>query len=210
MRYFAENRAEGFTLVELLIAMTLGLIVLTSLASAFVSQHKAFDVQEQVAEMVQGARAAMDMINSELKMAGYDPTDVGIVGVPYSATQLEIRGDLNSDGETDGTASNDDTNEEIIYTYDSANKQIDRNTGGGAQPFAENIQSFTFTYWKDKDDDGDGQIDEVVLASDEADIRQIDITITSRTSKPDPDYGSNGGYRTYTLSSYVTPPNLGF
>jgi type IV pilus assembly protein PilW len=196
MRYSAENRERGFTLVELLIAMMLGLIVLTSIASAFVSQRKAFDVQEQVAEMVQGARAAMDMINSELKMAGYDPTDAEIVGVPYSATQLEIRGDLNSDGETDGTASNDDTNEEIIYTYDSANKQIDRNTGGGAQPFAENILAFTFQYY-DKD---------LNTTTTAADIRQIDITITSRTSKPDPDYG----YRTYTLSSYVTPPNLGF
>jgi len=85
---------------------------------------------------------------------------------------------------------------EIIYTYDSANKQIDRNTGGGPQPFAENIQAFTFQYY-DKD---------LNTTTTAADIRQIDITITSRTSKPDPDYG----YRTYTLSSYVTPPNLGF
>jgi type IV pilus assembly protein PilW len=205
MRYSTEKREEGFTLVELLIAMAIGLVVLTSLSSAFVSQRKVYDAQEQVAEMVQGARAAMDMINSELKMAGYDPTDAEIVGVPYSATQLQILADLNSDGDTVG-----DTHEDIIYTYDSANKQIDRNTGGGAQPFAENIQAFTFQYWTDKDDDGNGQIDEVVLAADEADIRQIDITITSRTSKPDPDYGPNGGYRTYTLSSYVTPPNLGF
>ena len=202
MRYFAENREEGFTLVELLIAMALGLIVLTSLASAFVSQRKTFDVQEQVAEMVQGARAAMDMISSELKMAGYDPTDAdNFDGVPYSATQLQILADIDDDAGTGvGDGDTGDTHENITYTYDSANKQIDRNTGGGAQPFAENIEAFTFQYY-DKD---------LNTTSTAADIRQIDITITSRTSKPDPDYGSNGGYRTYTLSSYVTPPNLGF
>jgi len=188
--------------------MALGLIVLTSLASALVSQRKTYDAQEQVAEMVQGARAAMDMINSELKMAGYDPKNAGIVGVPYSATQLQILADIDDDAGTGvGDGDTNDTHENITYTYDSANKQIDRNTGGGRQPFAENIQSFTFTYWKDKDEDGDGQIDPVTSAADEADIRQIDIIITSRTSKPDP---TNGNYRTYTLSSYVTPPNLGF
>jgi len=201
MRGSIKKRECGFTLVELLIAMALGLIVLTSLASAFVSQRKTYDAQEQVAEMVQGARAAMEMINSELKMAGYDPTGAGIVGVPYSATQLQILADIDDDagtGVSDGDTN--DTHENITYTYDSVNKQIDRNTGAGGQPFAENIQAFTFQYY-DKD---------LNTTTTAADIRQIDITITSRTSKPDPDYGQNGGYRTYTLSSYVTPPNLGF
>ena len=201
MRDSTENRERGFTLVELLIAMTLGLIVLSSLASVFVSQRKTYDAQEQVAEMVQGARAAMDMISSELKMAGYDPTGADFVGVPYSATQLQILADIDDDAGTgSGDGDTGDPHENIIYTYDSANKQIDRNTGGGAQPFAENIQAFTFQYY-DKD---------LNTTTTAADIRQIDITITSRTSKPDPDHSSNGGYRTYTLSSYVTPPNLGF
>jgi hypothetical protein len=131
-------------------------------------------------------------------MAGYDPTGAVFDGIPYSATQLEILADLNGDGETDGTASNDDANEEIIYTYDSTNKQIDRNTGGGAQPFAENIQSFTFQYY-----DIGG-----IATTTAAAIRQIEITVTARTGQPDPDYSANGGYRTFTLRSYVTPPNL--
>ena len=183
-----EKKEQGFTLIELLIAMALALIMITSISGAFISQRKAYDTQEQVAEMVQGARAAMDMISREVKMAGYDPTGAGIVGIPYNATQLEILTDLNGDGDTS------DTHEDITYTYDSGNKQIDRDTGGGAQPFAENIQAFTFEYY-----DIDGN-----TTTTAADIRQIDITITARTSKPDPDTG----YRTYTLSSYVTPQNL--
>lgn len=198
--YSKKEKDPGFTLIELLIAMALALVVIGALSSAFLSQFKTFDAQEQVTEMIQDARAAMDMISREVKMAGYDPTGAGIVGIPYSATQLEIRADLNGDGETDGTASNDDTNEEIIYTYDSTNKQIDRNTGGGAQPFAENIQSFTFQYY-----DTDGN-----TTTTAADIRQIELTITARTSEPDPNYGQNSGYRTYTLISYVTPRNLDF
>lgn len=192
MQNSTKNCERGFTLIELLISMALALIVITSLSSAFISQRKTYAVQEQITAMTQDARAALDMISREVRMAGYDPTGASIVGIPYSATQLEVRADLNGDGDTS------DTHEDITYTYDSTNKQIDRNTGGGAQPFAENIQSFAFEYYKT-----DG-----TTTTTDADIRQIDITITSRTSKPDPNYGPNSGYRTYTLRSYVTPPNL--
>jgi len=192
MQNSTENSERGFTLIELLIAMAIALVVITSISSAFISQRKTYAVQEQITVMFQDARAAMDMISREVKMAGYDPTGAGMVGIPYNATQLEVRADLNGDGDTS------DTHEDITYTYDSTNKQIDRNTGGGAQPFAENIQSFTFQYY-----DTDAN-----TTTTAADIRQIDITITARTSEPDPDYGQNSGYRTYTLSSYVTPPNL--
>jgi len=199
MQNSTEKGVQGFTLVELLIAMAITLVVIGSLASTFISQRKTYNVQEQITEMQQTARAAMDMISREVKMAGYDPdfprifgTVSGIFGIPYSATQLAIRADLNEDGDTS------DTHENITYTYDSTDKQIDRNTGGGAQAFAENIQSFTFQYY-----DIDGN-----TTTTDADIRQIEITITARTSKPDPDYGQNSGYRTYKLISYVTPPNL--
>ena len=194
--YSKKEKNSGFTLVEFLIAMALALLIIGSLSSAFLSQRKTFDAQEQVTEMIQGARAVMDMISREVKMAGYDPTGAGIVGIPiFTATQLRIVADLNGDGDTS------DSHEIITYTDDSTNnKQIDRATGSGgtAQPFAENIQSCAFQY-----DDTDGN-----TAAAAADIRRIKITITSRTSKLDPNYGPNGGYRTYTLSSYVTPPNL--
>ena len=71
MNYYARNNERGFTLVELLIAMTIGLIILTALSSTFLMQRKIYDVQEQVAEMVQNARAAMDMMTREIRMAGY-------------------------------------------------------------------------------------------------------------------------------------------
>ncbi len=205
MQNSAENCERGFTLIELLIAMVIALVVLTSISSAFISQRKTYAVQEQITAMTQDARAALDMISREVKMAGYDPTDPGIFGIPsgifgipYSTTQLEIRADLNGDGDTS------DANENIIYTYDGTDFEINRNTGGGDQPFAENIQSFAFKYFQ-----SDGTT-EVTAAANEGNIRQIEITITAQTSEPDPNYGQNSGYRRYTLTSYITPPNLDF
>ena len=197
MQNSTEKWERGFTLIELLIAMALALVVITSLSSAFISQRKTYGVQEQITEMMQGTRAAMDIISREVKMAGYDPTGAGIVGIPYSATQLQIRADLNGDGDTA------DPNETIIYTENAG--KIERQDGVGTPvTLAENIPSgtFGFTYWE-----GDGTT-EVELPANEGNIRQVDITITIRTSKFDPNYGLNSGYRTCTLSSYVTPPNL--
>jgi hypothetical protein len=53
-------------------------------------------------------------------------------------------------------------------------------------------------------------VTEITTSAENDDIRQIKITITARTAKPDPDYTANGGYRTYTLTSYLTPRNLAF
>jgi type IV pilus assembly protein PilW len=203
LNYLSKNKESGFTLVELLIAMTIGLIILAALSSTFLMQRKTYDVQEQVVEMVQTARAAMDMMTREIRMAGYDPkgamqrsnpTGAKFVGIPYNANKLQIYADLNGDEDTG------DSNEDITYTYDAANLQIDRNTGGGGQPFAENIQLFTFDYL---DSNGNSTITT-------ADIRQIKITITVRSAKPDRNYTPNSGYRTYTLTSYITPRNLAF
>ena len=204
MYYSIENKERGFTLVELLIAMTIGLIILTALSSTFLMQRKAYDVQEQITEMVQTARAAMDMMSREIRMAGYDPTGAmqksdptgaKFVGIPYDANKLQIYADLKGDEDTN------DPHEYIKYTIDSDYPfEIRRDTGGGRQEFALNIQSFTFVYLE-----ADGTT-EVITSTDTDKIRQIKITITARTSKPDPNI--SGGYRTYTLTSYITPRNL--
>ncbi|MEA1900079.1 MAG: prepilin-type N-terminal cleavage/methylation domain-containing protein [Thermodesulfobacteriota bacterium] len=209
MNYYDRNNDTGFTLVELLIAMTIGLIILTALSSTFLMQRKIYDIQEQIAEMVQNARAAMDMMTREIRMAGYDPTDAGFDGITYDAHQLQIQANINGDEDIINADGSYDENENITYTYYDKNSvypyQIKRKTGSGDfVSFALNIQSFTFVYLK-----ADG-VTEITTSAENDDIRQIKITITARTAKPDPDYSANGGYRTYTLTSYITPRNLAF
>ncbi len=199
MLYGAENKEGGFTLAELLVAMLISGVVFGAISGTFIIQSRFYDVQEQVIEMMQSTRAAMNMISREVRMAGYDPTNVNIVGIP-NAAELRILADLNEDGETDGTITNDDANEEIIYSYDSVNHQIDRDTDGTDRTFAENVETFSFVYL-----DTNGAV-----TATPADIRQVQITITTKTSGPDPDYSDNGGYRTYTLTSLITPRNLAF
>ncbi len=148
MPNISVNSSRGLTLIELMVALSIGMIVLGALTATFILQRKAYSAQEQVIEMTQIARAAMDMIGREVRMAGYfnsanpmqrdSSANPHFVGIPAADSRLEILADLDGDGDTG------DANEHIIYTFDSANRMIRRNTGGGAQPFAENIQAFSF------------------------------------------------------------------
>jgi len=190
-----RRRNPGFTLVEVLISLVIGMVVLAALYAVFTIQNKNFAKQEQIGEMQQIARTAMDSMAREITMAGYDPNqttpaNAGITAA--SATSLSFTSDLNGNGDTA------DANESVAYAFDGANYRITRNTGGGGQPFAENIQGLTFTYY-----DAAGAV-----TATAADIRRIQIGITARTAKPDPAYLANNGYRTYTLTSFVTPRNL--
>jgi type IV pilus assembly protein PilW len=187
---------NGFTLVELLVSMSIGMVLLAAVTTTFMSQTRIYNAQEQVNEMQQNARGALDIITREVKMAGYNPNGVSFLGVTYSTTQLMIQADLDSSGaiSTSSTA-----NEQIIYAYDAANDRITRAVGSGsAQVLAEHIAAFDFTYL-----DGTGTATTV-----SANIRQVTINITARTAKPDPNFTSNGGYRTYTMAATITPGNL--
>jgi type IV pilus assembly protein PilW len=187
---------EGFTLVELMVSMSIGMVILAAVTTTFMSQTRIYNAQEQINEMQQNARGALDIITREVKMAGYKPNGGGFNGVTYSTTQLMIQADLDSDGaiSTSSTA-----NEQIRYVFDSANQRITRAVGSGsAQVIAEHISAFTFSYL-----DTNGTTTTVT-----ADIRQVSISITALTAKPDPNYTSNGGYRNYIVSATITPGNL--
>lgn len=187
---------EGFTLVELMVSMGIGMVILAAVTTTFMSQTRIYNAQEQINEMQQNARGVLDILSRELKMAGYKPNGGGFNGVTYSTTQLMVQADLNSDGaiSTSSTA-----NEQITYAFDNANEQITRAVGSGsAQILAEHISAFTFNYL-----DSAGAATTV-----SANIRQVSITITAKTAKPDPNFTSNGGYRTYTMSATITPGNL--
>jgi len=178
-----------------MVSTVIAMIVLAGVTNTFIGQTRYYNAQEHVNEMQQNARAAIDLMVREIKLAGYDPAGTAITasnGIPYSSSQLEVLADLNGDGSA--TASDED----VIYTYDGDNLRIRRTTAGVTTTVAENISAFTFAYL-----DASGN-----PTTTTGNIRQIQIGITARTSKPDPNYTVNNGYMTYQLTALITPQNL--
>lgn len=195
----------GFTLIELMVSIAIGLVVLASVATTFISQTRAYSAQEQINQMEQNLRGALDIMSREIKMAGYKPNGGSVSGVvSYSSTALTIQADLDGDGAVLASGTGSSTAyEQIVYSYDSVNKKITRQVGDGTvTTLAENISAFSFTYYQSQSSGG-------AAATSASNIRQIKVAMTGKTAKPDPGYQSNGGYRTVDLSATITPINLG-
>ncbi len=159
---FSGSKA-GFTIIELLLVVAISSIVLTGIYSVFRAQQKASATNTQLVMMQQNLRAAMAILAWDIRMAGYSPAGNATVGfVTAREGLMQMTMDLNDDGDAA------DSEENVSYGFRSADDAnldgrldslsvdfLRRNTGGGMQPMAADIQAFAFAYAFDNDQDGE-------------------------------------------------------
>jgi type IV pilus assembly protein PilW len=187
------NERGTVTVAELLAAIVMTAAAMGAMYSVMIAQNQVFSAQDRAVEMEQTARTIMNMISRDLRMAGYNPVrGISFNGITFDPVQLHIQADLNGNG------IRTDTNEDITYSFDAANRRLLRTAPNSIIVF-QNIQDFTFSYL-----DSNGN-----AATNSANIRQVMVSIKARAANPDPTYPENNGYRTLTLQSRVTPRDLG-
>ncbi len=169
------RRDNGFTLIELLVAMAISSIVMAAVASAYFVQVRGKNTQEALTDMNDTARAALEIMVHEIRMAGFDSQGTADAGILTAASD-ELRftmdigdGDPMTTFEPDGDA--DDANEDVRYAI-NASGDLGRETGGtgGLQALAHNVDALNFIYL-----DADGNI---TAALDQ--IRTIQVTLVAR------------------------------
>ena len=151
--------SSGFTLLELLISMTIGLVVLGSVFSSFTTQKKSYELQEQITVMEQNIRVPLDFITRELRNAGYNPTEdlttgtsVGLVpgtdsGVTTTININSIRMLSNLDGAgaddiigtVDDNSDTTGTNETVRYSFTGEDSDGDGVLDGGEDTDGDGI-----------------------------------------------------------------------
>ena len=72
MKIQSTHNEKGVTLVELLVALVIAAITLAGVYRVFISQTRSYAVQDQVMEVQQSVRSAMDIILRDLRMTGFD------------------------------------------------------------------------------------------------------------------------------------------
>lgn len=219
------KQQKGFTLIELMISMAVGGIVMAAVMTSFFSQHETYLAQDEVVEMQQNARIAMDMLAHDIRTIGYDPDNRGAAlttsGIDANGTASTLT--FTRDDETGGL-------ETIEYSLYDAFSTVSKNDGkiddlaleitdksgasGGRQPLAENISQLEFRYL---DDDGN-------TTSTLTKVRSIQISMLvqsshSATKSPPPSrsyttpagvtWSSDNGYRSLFLTSTIYCRNLG-
>jgi type IV pilus assembly protein PilW len=169
-----EKHAQGFTVIELLLAVAIAGIVMASFYSVYMSQQSSYLRQEEIAAMNQNIRSALFYMEKEIRMAGLDPTGRAGAGIVKAEENLiQITEDLwgqDGNGPPDGDI--DDTNEDITYTLTDNDGDGDTDLVRNNKLIAQNISSLVFDYM-----DGDGNTTASLTA-----IRFVEVTLRAMTA----------------------------
>ena len=199
---------QGFTLLEVLVVILILGIVMAGVYSVYTSQQKSFLIQEDVAEMQQNLRAAMFTMVREIRLAGCNPTGKATAGIVTAnvstiSVSMDISGNNPNVDPPDGDTG--DASEAVTYALmdtdsDGTTDSLGRNTGGGLQPVASNIDAMNFVYL-----DGNG-----TPTADLTQIRSVQVTVVARTENPSVGFRNTANYRNLQGAVIFTAPGDAF
>lgn len=222
-RFLRYNRSHGFTFVEMLIASAVLAILGGGIFMLLNQSQRSYQSQQDLTEVVQTARIAMDRVTTYLRQAGSDPEEIfGSETPPFGHTHsglfpIEISGagyiQINSDitgsigggtpidrpGDPDGTLKQ--RYEKVLIRYDSGAENLYIDMGDGEDVLAKNISTFGLTFY----DLAGTQITDP--ANNENDIVRVHVQLVAETESPDLETGK---IQTLTLQSDVMLRNKAF
>lgn len=190
-----RRRQAGFSLIEMLVSLTVFMLAMTGLASLLIQNARLNKGQQMAAEVQANARNTLSMVVQKLRSAGWDPANQGVPLVNLDAdlgdniSEIEVFADLfNNDGLT--TLPGEQV---LIRHLPASNTVVWRETGDLGDPFivlSANISN---------DADGDGVV-EPMFVPDANPPTRITVTITAQSPVPDP---TSTQFIRYTVSSDV-------
>ena len=197
---------DGFTLIELMVALAIFGIVLAGIVTMFIQTAKYHTGQEMMVTTSQDLRAAKMLMVQEIREAGLNPTAVAEIGfqldsdvnsIHFTRDQCKIVGSDCVDGYDGNT---DNFNQNISYyrtdddcilgavgavlpagvTVPPTPGCLRRNTGGGGQSVMPNVTNLQFVYL----DDANIPIPPPFTISTLEDIRTVEVTLTGQVEDP--------------------------
>lgn len=140
-----SKKEKGFSLIELMIAMTVTLAVLGITMSLFSGALGTRSRESRRADALTSARAAINVISREIANSGYGLSSNGIVIADSNDKRIRVRANLvNTDSTTNGIG------EDVTYYYDSTNQSIvryDPNDTPKTSVVVNRISELKFSYF---------------------------------------------------------------
>jgi len=201
---------KGLTLIELLIGLVICAMVVAGIYRLFVAQSRAYTVQDQVVEVQQNIRSAMEVMLRDLRMTAYDDDRTPLVTVAQPAIvpgdqAVTVRYEL-------GNAPY-----EVRYWLEGGttlNRQETRNGATTTETILENVEALNFMFGVDENEDGamddrnaNGQLDDWISAGSIGTLKVVSVrvSLTARPTQTNPDLQN---VTPRTLVSAVTFRNL--
>ena len=187
-----KHNLKGMTLIELLVALVLCSMLVGGAYRLFISQNRAYAVQDQVVELQQNTRGSMEILIRDLRMTGYD--DDTTPGVTPGATPITV-------GDNTVTVRYERSGGLCVVQYwvDGNSNLMRQQTVGAvstSEPLLENVNALGFAYGVDGDQDGamddlnsNNVVDDWVNAGSVGNrkVVSVRVTLTARPTQVNPD-----------------------
>ena len=201
MNIYIDKRQRGFSIVELMVALTISLILMAGVGQIYISTKTSYNLQSGLGRLQENARSALDILSRNVGQAGYTDDLSGMDSFNTANTQEnQVENATLGFTQANGTAS--DT---IEINYLSATDCLGNATGGTATDryfingtdlmclgngnvnagiIAEGVENMQILYGEDTDDDGTPNI--FVNAGNVGDWNDIkDVRIALLVGTPD-------------------------
>ena len=147
-----DKSGAGFSLFELMIAMTITLVIMVFTSSLLVRAFNIRARENQRSDGLADAQRALNIMTREIANSGFGLTDNGIVDADSGLSSIRVRANLNAfDGQaTSGTIS--DRNEDIKYSLYSTTGssyivRLDIGTQNQTTVLANRVDSLKIRYY---------------------------------------------------------------
>ena len=154
---------KGITLIELLVAFVICGLVVAGIYRVFVAQTKAYTIQDQVVEVQQNVRSAMEILLRDLRMAGYDDDNASsTVIITNPVLRPVAQNSITVSYENYNTTVPQYEKHEVDYRLVVENgipklfrqRTITPGGAGSTDILLENVNAFNITYGVDLNEDG--------------------------------------------------------
>lgn len=201
---------RGLTLIELLVALVICGMVAAGIYQVFIAQSKAYTVQDQVTEVQQSVRSAMEVLLRDLRMAGYDNDNLlSTVAITTPLANLSDNSITVNYEYYDKTLAQYQKHT-VAYWRDASSSSLIRqltvnDVATPQETLLENVENLNFTYGVDVNEDG--ALDNWVPAGSigTSKVVAVRVALTARPVQINPDIQK---ISPRTLVSNVTLRNL--
>ena len=154
-----KTRSDGFSLLELLIAMAITLSLMVAATTLLANAMRIRSRENQKSDALADAQRALNIMSREIADAGFNLTNNGIVVADSGVNKIRIRSNLNrydyDASVSDASRSNvQDSGEDITYFINLADntKYLARHDeyGNGSTVLANRIDSMNIHYFDQK------------------------------------------------------------
>lgn len=197
-----KHKQHGFTLIEIMIAITIGLVMLAGVLQISQANKESSRLQRNMGFVQENMRIAMELLTRDIRMAGFNDTlaiatpQPAFINVVAPTIDIPAVNDDPRSRTADGGADNNDQitlayqfdtdclGQEAVLDPDTGNRfttnhyfisndrLMCRGSIGTAQPLVDNVESLQILYGENTDDDP-GSANRYVRADQVGDMANV-------------------------------------